>query len=619
MTHRFVPVAAVVLVLLVPGVCLAGEYEEKRAEVLTVLAALESNEEGLSESERLERYVDVFFDYSMNEYPEFATYLGIPRGQDRWSDNSLAAEERREQDMLRGLDLLESFDRSALAADERLDYDLLLDDLRSAKEGMRFSGELLAINQMSGVHSQVAQLVAITPARSVGDYENLLARLEKVPTLVDNTLARLEKGLEQGVTPPRVTLRDLPQQVRNLVVEEPLASPLLAAFTRFPDAVSAADRERLTAAAAVAYRDGIAPAFTRLADFLEETYVPGARETIAMKDLPEGEAWYAYRVREMTTTEMAPQQVHDIGLAEVARIRGEMDRVIAASGFEGSFEEFTEFLRTDPRFYFESGEELLAAYRDIAKRADAELPKLFATLPRLPYGIQAVPEFKEKSSTTAYYEPGSIDAGRAGTFFANTYALDQRPSWEMEALTLHEAVPGHHLQIALSFEQDELPWFRRYGGETAFTEGWGLYAESLGEEMGFYQDPYSKFGQLTYEIWRAIRLVVDTGMHSLGWSREQAIDYFRANSGKAEHDIVVEIDRYIVWPGQALAYKIGELKIRELRARTADALGDDFDVRAFHDAVLANGALPLAVLETRIDEWIAERKGPEPPAVDSLG
>jgi uncharacterized protein (DUF885 family) len=285
-----------------------------------------------------------------------------------------------------------------------------------------------------------------------------------------------------------------------------------------------------------------------------------------------------------------------------------METIIAEAGFEGGFHEFLDFLRTDPQFFYTDGEDLLAGYRDIAKRADAELPKLFGTLPRLPYGVVEVPEYAEKSQTTAYYQPGSAESGRSGSFYANTYDLPSRPKWEMEALTLHEAVPGHHLQIALAHELEDLPWYRRYGGEIAFTEGWGLYSESLGEAMGFYQDPYSKFGQLTYEMWRAIRLVVDTGMHALGWSRQDAIDFFKENAGKAEHDITVEVDRYIVWPGQALAYKIGELKIKELRALAEEELGESFDIRAFHDKLLGSGALPLSVLELHMKEWIETQK-----------
>jgi uncharacterized protein (DUF885 family) len=323
-----------------------------------------------------------------------------------------------------------------------------------------------------------------------------------------------------------------------------------------------------------------------------------------MRDLPDGEAWYAFSVRQMTTTALGAEEIHRIGLAEVRRIRSEMDAVVARTGFAGPFQEFVDFLRTDDRFFFESADALLVAYRDICKRVDPELTRLFATLPRLPYGVVPVPSYAEKSQTTAYYEPGSPSAGRPGRFFANTYDLRARPKWEMEALALHEAVPGHHLQIALAQELPDMPDFRRHGFYTAYIEGWGLYAESLGSEMGMYADPYAKFGQLTYEMWRAIRLVVDTGMHALGWTRQRAIDFFTDNAGKAEHDIVVEVDRYIVWPAQALAYKIGELKIKELRARAAAALGERFDLRRFHDVVLGAGALPLDVLGARVEGWI---------------
>jgi uncharacterized protein (DUF885 family) len=327
-----------------------------------------------------------------------------------------------------------------------------------------------------------------------------------------------------------------------------------------------------------------------------------------MTDLPDGSAWYAYNVKTRTTTDMTPQEIHELGLREVKRIRGEMDKVIAQSGFEGTFAEFCHYLQTDPKFYYTDAEELLRGYRDIAKRIDPELVKLFGTLPRAPYGVKAVPTYAEKSQTTAYYMRGSSKAGRAGYFFANTYALDTRPKWEMEALTVHEAVPGHHLQISIAQELDDVPEFRRWGGYTAFIEGWGLYSESLGEELGLYQDPYSKFGQLTYEMWRAVRLVVDTGMHSMGWTRQEAIDFFAVNTGKQLHDITVEIDRYIVWPGQALAYKIGELTFKRLRAEAETALGDDFDIRKFHDACLENGALPMDILEKRVRTWIAAEK-----------
>ncbi|HTO04678.1 MAG TPA: DUF885 domain-containing protein, partial [Opitutus sp.] len=418
----------------------------------------------------------------------------------------------------------------------------------------------------------------------------------------------MAEGLKQGVTPPQITLRDVPGQVRNQIPAEPFESPLLAGFANLSPTISGEEGQRLRSEAAKIFSAEVRPAFERLHAFLTEQYIPGARKTIAASDLPEGAAWYAWSIKVQTSTDLTAQEIHNIGLAEVARLRAEMERVKHVAGFTGSLDEFFIHLRTDRKFYFTDKDELIRAYRDIAKRADPQLMKLFKTLPRTSYGVLPVPGYAEKSQTTAYYYPGAPDAGRPGYFFANTYALDTRPKWEMESLTLHEAVPGHHLQISLAQELGSLPEFRRWAGYTAFVEGWGLYAESLGEEMGFYADPYSKFGQLTYEMWRAIRLVVDTGMHALGWTREEAIEFFKKNAGKTEHDIVVEIDRYIVWPGQALAYKLGELKIKELRAVATKELGAKFDVRLFHDEVLKNGAVPLSVLEEQIKLWVAQQK-----------
>lgn len=585
-----------------------ADYAAEREALLKRESAIARNADDSSASERLQALTDLYYDYAMLEFPTFATYIGDPRGQDRWGDNSLEAIERREEDTVRALEIVQSLDREALESDERLNYDLLLRQLEDSEDQQRFPGEYLAVDQLGGVQQNLAQILTLMPATNVREYESILARLRGVPQAVDQTLVLLEEGLERGITPPAVTLRDVPQQVQNLLVEDPFASPMLAAFGDMPEEMPQAEQERLRKAAGQAFEAQVRPAFSKLQAYLAETYVPQARRSIAMKDLPDGQDWYAMLVRQMTTTDMHPQAIHELGMSEVRRIRAEMDEVIEASGFDGSFEEFKTFLRTDPQFFFEDAGELLESYRDIAKRADPELIKLFGHLPRLPYGVVAVPEYAEKSQTTAYYQGGSLEAGRPGQFFANTYALDTRPKWEMEALTLHEAVPGHHLQIAIQQELEGLPWFRRFGGFTAYVEGWGLYAESLGDEMGFYADPHAQFGQLTYEMWRAIRLVVDTGMHSLGWSRQQAIDFFKENAAKAEHDIIVEIDRYIVSPGQALAYKIGELKFKELRERARSELGEDFDIRAFHDAVLGSGALPLNVLETRIMEWIASQQ-----------
>jgi uncharacterized protein (DUF885 family) len=579
------------------------DYEKRAEEII-------ASRGPVPEGERLHRLFDLQWQYTMEEYPEFATYVGWPGQNHRWTDMSLAAIERRNREMEVPVRVLATIDRGALGADDQLHHDLFRRAVEESLEGRRFKGEYMPINQMQGVQQNVAQIITMMRAASTADYEDVVARLNGVPTLIDQTIVLLEKGAETGITPPRVTLRDVPQQILNQAVEDPLASPLLHPFARFPEAVAEPDRERLRGAAVEAYTGGVAPAFRRLHGYFVESYLPRTRETIALSALPDGEAWYAFNVRQSTTTRLTPREIHDIGLEEVRRIRAQMDGVMKGSGFAGGFPEFMAFLRTDPRFFYQRAEDLLTGYRDICKRADPELVRLFATLPRLPYGVVAVPSYAEKSQTTAYYEPGSPAAGRPGYFFANTYDLRARPKWEMEALALHESVPGHHLQIALAQELPDVPEFRKHAFHTAYIEGWGLYSEALGAEMGFYKDPYSRFGQLTYEVWRAIRLVLDTGMHAFGWPREKAIVYFEENAGKAAHDIVVEVDRYIVWPGQALAYKIGELKIKQLRARAAAALAGSFDVRAFHDQVLGSGALPLDVLESRIDSWIAGRRTP---------
>jgi uncharacterized protein (DUF885 family) len=581
-----------------------GDYQDDINGLTARLQELSEGITGLSDSERFQEMVGIAYEYTMLSFPEFATFLGDPRGQDRWSDRSVEMTKQREQDAKTFLAALDNIDRDVLSPTEQVNYDLLYDRQKRDIEGQQFPNDMMPLNQMQGVQQNIAQMMAISQPKNAKDYSNMIARLQKVPEVVDQTIAWMRKGMEAGITPPAITLRDVPQQIRNQLVDEPDQSPMLGAFKKFPASVDSLQQESLKKQAEAAFSEDVAPAFEKLLAFVENEYLPAARKSISMRDLPNGEAWYAFNVKEMTTTDLTPEQIHQIGLAEVKRIRGEMDEIITSSGFEGSFEEFLEFLRTDPQFYHETKEGLLREYRDIAKRADPELMKLFGKLPRTPYGVIPVPSYAEKSQTTAYYQRGSVEAGRPGNFFANTYALDTRPRWEMEALTLHEAVPGHHLQLALQDELEDVPWFRRIGGYTAFVEGWGLYSESLGVEMGFYKDPYSKFGQLTYEMWRAIRLVVDTGMHHLGWSRQQAIDYFMQNAGKQEHDVTVEIDRYIVWPGQALAYKIGELKIKELRAYATDTLGEKFDIREFHDQVLGKGAVPLSVLEANIRAWV---------------
>ncbi len=560
------------------------------------------------DAERLQQLFKLHWDYSMRESPESATEVGYPGLNDRWSDNSLDAIERRKRELHAPLKVLQSINRRKLGAADQLNYDLFKRNFEQAIEGTRFPSEHFQLTQLNGVQQDAARLLDISPHRTVKDFENLVARLNALPAVIDQSMVLMRKGLAAGITPPRITLRDVPQQVKQQMEADPQKSAFLKNFQEFPKEMSETDRVRLREQAESALKDKVIPAFARLHEFLVQDYLPGARETIALGDVPDGKAWYAFNARATTTTRLKPKEIHELGLAEVKRIRAEMEKVIAETGFQGSFNEFLDFLREDKRFFYTNAEDLLRGYRDICKRADPELARLFGKLPRLTYGVLPIPDYAAKSQTTAYYQPGSPEAGRPGYFYANTYALDTRPKWEMEALTLHEAVPGHHLQIALAQEMEDIPDFRKHGGYTAFVEGWGLYAESLGTEMGFYKDPYANFGRLVYEMWRAIRLVVDTGIHDMGWTRQQAIDYFLANASKNEHDVTVEVDRYIVWPGQALAYKIGELKIKELRAYATKELGDKFDVRQFHDQVLGNAALPLDLLEMRINGWVAEKK-----------
>lgn len=557
--------------------------------------------------QRLHELFDLQWRRDNDEHPEQATFRGVPGANDRLTDfsPSAIAERKAEDEVL--LRAARAIDRQALEENDRLNYDLFL---RRAEEDValdRFPAELLALNQLGGPQ-YLPYVFDVMPARTARDSQDALARLAAIPLRLTQVQALLERGAAAGITTPRIVLRDVPAQLEALTTKDPLESPLLKLFSKMPETIAPGEQQKLRAQAMQLYRERLAPAYGKFREWFVAAYLPRARESVGLSALPEGADWYAQRIRRETTTELTPQQIHALGLSEVKRIRGEMDRIIAQVGFKGTFADFSKFLRTDPRFFFREAPALVTAYRDIAKRIDPELTRLFGKLPRLPYGVVEIPAFVAPSQTTAYYRQGSPEGHRAGSYFVNTYALDTRPKWEMEALSLHESVPGHHLQIALAQELTNVPEFRKHISYTAFVEGWGLYAESLGGELGLYQDPYSRFGQLTYEMWRAVRLVVDTGMHSLGWSREKAIDYFKENSAKTEHDVTVEIDRYIVMPGQALAYKLGELKIKELRALATRELGSKFDVRAFHDLVLGNGAVPLQTLEAQVRAFIAREK-----------
>lgn len=549
--------------------------------------------------------LDKHWAQTMKMHPEFATWTNYKDGiyNGKWSDYSIEGIKKSEKQLLEVLEDVKEVERSDLSAKAQLDYDLYRDQIEHQVEGLVFPDEYFVIDQLGGFHLDIPQLLSRMPKRTKKDYDNILERMEKVPTVVADKLTLLKIGVEKGITPPRVTLRDIPNQFDAILVPALDKNPMTKAFTKFPESFSSRDRALYRKKAAKYLKDAI-KAFRIAKKYIVEDYIPHCRESIALTELPNGVKWYQHEIKGYITTEQTAEEIHKIGLSEVKRIRKEMYAIIKKLNFKGSFKEFLRYLRTNPKFFLKTKKDLLMRYRDIAKRADFRLFDVFKTLPSTPYGVEPTPAYMEKSAPTAYYYGGSSSAGRPGTFFANTYNLRARPTWEMVPLTLHEAVPGHHLQISINEELGDVPEFRKYAHYTSFIEGWGLYAESLGEEMGMYEDLYDKFGQLTYEMWRAVRLVVDTGMHSKNWSRARAIEFFKEYTPKTEHDIVVEVDRYIIWPGQALSYKIGELKFKSLRAKARKKLGDKFDLREYHNVALKNGALPLNILERKIDQWI---------------
>lgn len=560
---------------------------------------------------RLERLMAAYWDWSQTTSPESATFTGYPGQNGRWSDLSQegrALAQEAERDLLAAL---EAIPVDELDADGQLNHDLLLFLARKAVDAQAYPAELMPVNQMFGVQSWVASVLNAQPLFSPADREAFLQRLEGLPVLMTQVRGLLQAGLEQGITPPQVTLQPVPDQFLKLVPEEADRSPLLASLSNLPASMSAHAREDFAAKARAIYQEQVRPAVLAVYVYVRDTYVPNAVKATGLGQLPQGQQWYAHAARGYTTTDLSPQDIHQIGLDEVERIRSAMQSVMREIGFKGSIQAFAAKVKQDSDWYFQSEEEYVTAYRALGKRVDPLIPKLFRSFPSLPYGIEPVPEFRAKGASTAYYIPGNAEFGRAGIFYINTLRMDASPKFEMEALLLHEAVPGHHFQIALAQEIDNVPEFRKHARFTAYTEGWGLYAESLGPELGLYTDPYYRYGALTYEMWRAIRLVVDTGMHALGWSRDKAIEFFVVNTGRDRARIEAEVDRYLVLPGQALAYKMGQLKIRELRTMAEDALGDAFDVRVFHDEVLRSGALPLSVLEARIQAWVQRSQAQE--------
>jgi uncharacterized protein (DUF885 family) len=558
-----------------------------------------------SRNEELEKLFADEWEYGLRDQPTFASHVGDTRYNDRWPDLSLAAYEQRQAHRLELWKRLDALDAKGFSADDRLNYRLFRHQLENQLAEAPYHSYLAPLDQRDGLQTEYTLGDSLV-LRTAKDFEDWITRLEKFGEYTDQTMALMREGIKQKVLQPRIVMRRVPAQINQQIIDDPAKSPFYNPLKKLPDSIVADEQGRLKKKAIAAIAEHIIPAYRRFLTFFEDEYLPACYPEVGAWQRPQGKEFYAHRCRLFTTTNLTPDEIHNIGLAEVARIRKEMEAVQKELKFEGSLAQFLEHLRTDKSQYYETPEELLDGYLALCKRIDPQLTKLFKKLPRIPYGLEPIPQQIAPDTTTAYYRQPSADGRRAGTYFVNLYRPETRPKYEMEALSLHEAVPGHHLQIALATELENVPQFRKFTGFTAYVEGWGLYAERLGSELGCYRDPYSKMGQLTYEMWRAVRLVVDTGMHDKKWTREQAIQFFRENTAKTELDITNEVDRYIAWPGQALAYKIGELKIRELRARAEKQLGDKFDVREFHDVVLRQGAVPLQVLEEIVDEWLSK-------------
>jgi uncharacterized protein (DUF885 family) len=567
-----------------------------------VLVALHAGAQTADES--LQRVIADYERFQRQYDPLSAGAEGDREALRRLPDATPEAEQAQRQQLVAFGERLGAIDARQLSGESALNHTLLTRIVKESIEEAGFDFGRIAFQNDSGFHTLADYVGRTTTIASREDAEAWLARLQALPTYYEQNVANLQRGIKTRYTQPRIVVDRVLQVARKQVEVKPEDSSLLLPFARMPASIPAAAQAEYRSKALAIVRDRIYPAQRAFAEFMAREYVPAARPAIAWRTTPNGEASYRYLVREQTTTDMTPDQIHKLGLEEVARIRGLMEKAIAATDFKGTFPEFLKMLRTDPRFYARTPAELLEKASEIAKRADDQLPRLFGTLPRLPYGVRPVPAEMAEGYTTGRYWQGSMQMGQAGGYMVNTSHLDQRGLYELPALTVHEAVPGHHLQIALSQELSGLPYFRRNIGVTAFTEGWGLYSEFLGEEMGIYRDPYELFGRYSYEMWRACRLVADTGIHWLGWDIEQARRCFTENSALATHNIQTELERYISWPGQALAYKVGELRFRQLRREAEQSLGERFNIREFHDTLLLGGPLPLDVVELRVRDWI---------------
>ncbi len=566
-----------------------------------------------TESQRFHQWLDAQWELQLQRDPLLATSLGDPRYNDRFIDTTTAAwraQTRRE--LRQTLKELASFDKDSLDPKDRVSYSILKLDLEQDMAGERFPDWMQPISQIGGLPSFLAQMgtgQSIQPFRTTQDYDDWLKRLALAVPSFDGSIASMRQGLKAGVTQPRAVMDKVLPQLTSLAQTDPEKSLFWGPIKNFPDAVPAADRERITAAMRLLLSTRVLPAYGRLLRFVRDEYTPKARTSTAWSALLDGKAWYAYRVRQSTTLALTPDQIHEIGLKEVARILGEMEAVRQQVGFEGDLKAFFKYLQDDPKFYFTKPADLLAGYRALQKKINGLTPKLFDIAPKADYEVREVEAFRAESAAGGSYEQPAADGSRPGVFYVNTFNLKAQPIFGMETLSLHEASPGHHFQISIAQEDTTLPAFRRYGSHyTAYVEGWALYAESLGKELGLFTDPYQWYGRLSDEQLRAMRLVVDTGLHAKGWTREQAIQYMMDNSSMAESDIVSEVERYIVWPGQALGYKIGQLEITKLRHEAEEALGPKFDIKGFHRVVLTAGQVPLPVLRDLVMDWMAQRK-----------
>jgi len=560
----------------------------------------------------LDKLYGEYWEASLELNPVQATFIGDPRYNDRLPNFFSAESRKRQHDFdQQWLDKVSAIDASALAGQARLSYDIFVRERKLSLEGERFPGWMQPIDQFSNFTQFLAQLGSgrsAQPFATVKDYDNWLLRANAAPALFDTAIANMREGMKTGVVQPKVLMSKVLPQLESFIKGKTESSVFWGPITNLPKEFSDADKTRLTAAYRTLIEAQITPAYQRLHAFIKDEYLPACRDSVAFSALPDGEAWYAFNAKTNTTTDLTPAAIHQIGLDEVARIQGEMRAVMQELKFKGDLKAFFKYVTTSEEFKFKTEKDLLDAYNALRARTEAGVPKLFSLTPKASFEIRPIEAYRAASSSGGSYQGPSEDGKRPGLFYVNTYDLPSRTIWDMESLFLHEAIPGHHFQIALQQELTSLPKFRRFGGETAFAEGWGLYAESLGKEIGVYTDPYQYFGRLQAELWRAIRLVVDTGLHSKGWTREQVIAYMLENSAASETESVSEAERYIAIPGQALAYKIGELKIQELRKRATAALGDKFDIKAFHAEVLQDGSVPLAILESKIDRWIATQK-----------